>query len=79
MAVYAFEPPRVSADDTLGRLLRPVAVSLYRNGNDVVPMIPRVIHDWQHPALLISGGRAALPIPNIEDHYMERVLEWISA
>jgi hypothetical protein len=73
-AVYGFEPPRVSTDDTLGRLLARVSVMLYRNGNDVVPMIPRIIHDWQHPVALTAIGTPILPVPNIEDHYMERIL-----
>ena len=74
--VYAFEPPRVSADGTLAALLQAhgVALHLYRNGEDVVPLVPRVLHPWQHPGPLIEIGRPSLPVPNVEDHFIERVI-----
>ena len=76
-AVYGFEPPRVSADGTLGNLLKAhgVQVNLYRNGQDVVPMVPRLLRAWQHPAPLIEIGRAAWPMPNVEDHKLVRVIQ----
>lgn len=76
-AVYGFEPPRVSADPTLANLLSAhgVQVSLYRNGQDVVPLVPRLLRPWQHPAPLIEIGRAAWPIPNVEDHKLARVIQ----
>ena len=76
-AVYGFEPPRVSADGTLGNLLKAhgVQVNLYRNGQDVVPLVPRLLRAWQHPAPLIEIGRAAWPMPNVEDHKLVRVIQ----
>ena len=76
-AVYGFEPPRVSADPTLANLLSAhgVEVNLYRNGQDVVPMVPRLLRAWQHPAPLIEIGRAAWPMPNVEDHKIARVIQ----
>lgn len=80
-AVYGFEPPRVSADGALGRLLAAhgVAVMLYRNGEDVVPLVPRLLHDWQHPAGLVEIGSPSLPVPNVEDHQIERVIAALAA
>lgn len=76
-AVYGFEPPRVSADATLANLLSAhgVQVNLYRNGEDVVPLVPRLLHPWQHPAPLIEIGHAAWPVPNVEDHKLARVIQ----
>ncbi len=76
-AVYGFEPPRVSADDVLAKLLTAhgVQVNLYRNGEDVVPLVPRLLHSWQHPAPLIEIGHAAWPVPNVEDHELTRVIQ----
>lgn len=76
-AVYGFEPPRVSADGTLTALLTAhgVQVNLYRNGQDVVPLVPRLLRPWQHPAPLIEIGRAAWPVPNVEDHKLARVIQ----
>ncbi|WP_133678637.1 lipase family protein [Paludibacterium purpuratum] len=75
-AVYAFEPPRVSADGTLAALfkLHGVALYLYRNGEDVVPLVPRITEDWQHPGELMAIGKASVPIPNVEDHFIDRVI-----
>ncbi|QCP50138.1 lipase [Trinickia violacea] len=79
--VYAFEPPRVSVDDTLGALLQAngVQVHLYRNGEDVVPLVPRLLHPWQHPGPLTPIGTPSLPVPNVEDHFIERVIAALSA
>lgn len=76
-AIFAFEPPRVSADPTLRALLiaHGVDIRLYRNGNDIVPMIPRIFNDWQHPAPLIAIGEANHPFPNVDDHSIDRVIE----
>ncbi|QMV32433.1 hypothetical protein 8G_00039 [Ralstonia phage Hyacinthe] len=76
-AVYGFEPPRVSVDGTLASLLiaHGVQVNLYRNGADVVPLVPSLLHAWQHPAQLIEIGKASLPIPNVRDHALERVIQ----
>jgi triacylglycerol lipase len=71
IAVYGFEPPRVSSDMSIRTLLANVPVHLYRNGNDIVPTVP-----WgcYHAALLIGIGKPLLPIPNVSDHLMQRVL-----
>lgn len=76
-AVYAFEPPRVSVDDTLAALFAAhgVQVNLYRNGGDIVPMLPRLRHAWQHCAPLNQIGKSSLPVWNEEDHPIERVIE----
>jgi triacylglycerol lipase len=71
IAVYGFEPPRVSKDIGVRALLTNVPVHLYKNGNDAVPDIPL---GWNHAALLTHIGKAALPIPNVEDHMLDRVL-----
>lgn len=75
-AVYAFEPPRVSADGTLAALFAEHGVDLVltQNGNDVVPDVPRLIEPWQHPAPLRRIGRAALPFPNVDDHLIAHVV-----
>ena len=79
-AIFAFEPPRVSINNTLSNLFREnhVDVFLYRNGYDVVPMVPRVLHSWQHCGPLINIGEPFLPVPNIEDHDINRVIEALS-
>ncbi len=75
-AVYAFEPPRVSACGTLAALFaaRGVALTLTQNGNDVVPEVPRMLAPWQHAAPLQRIGRPALPCPNIDDHLIAHVI-----
>ena len=80
-AVFAFEPPRVTIDDTLGQLLAEhgVPILMTRCGNDLVPMVPRLVHPWRHPAPLKPIGAAALPFPNVEDHLMARVVEAVRA
>ena len=75
-AVYAFEPPRVSRDGTLAALFAAhgVELHLYQNGEDVVPMVPRIPGDWQHPAPLQRIGRARFPFPNVDDHLIDHVV-----
>ncbi|MBP0589197.1 lipase [Paraburkholderia sp. LEh10] len=75
--VYAFEPPRVSVDGTIAALLqaRGVQLHLYRNGLDIVPLVPpSLVHTWQHPAPLIAIGKPSLPVPNVADHSIDRVI-----
>jgi hypothetical protein len=76
MAVYGFEPPRVSVDGTIGALLAEhgVKVYLYRNGEDLVPLVPRLLHVWQHPAELIAIGTPSEPLPNVTDHMIDNVI-----
>lgn len=75
-AVYAFEPPRVSACGTLAALFAAhgVQLMLTQNGNDVVPEVPRLLSDWQHPAPLRRIGNPALPFPNVDDHLIAHVV-----
>lgn len=70
VAVYGFEPPRVSPDMSARVALRTVDVKLYRNGLDIVPTLPP---DWRHAAMLIPIGKPALPILNTIDHEIARV------
>ena len=74
--VWAFEPPRVSADTTLAQLfhVHGVELHLYRNGLDVVTDVPRLLEDWQHPAPLQLIGHASVPFPNVEDHLIANVI-----
>ena len=79
--VYAFEPPRVSADGVLAALFKAhgVQLHLYRNGNDIVPLVPRLLEDWRHPGELASIGTASEPFPNTTDHEMVRVIAALPA
>jgi triacylglycerol lipase len=70
-AAHGFEPPRVSPDMSARIALARVDVRLYRNGLDIVPTLPP---DWRHAAQLIPIGKAALPIPNVIDHQIGRVI-----
>ncbi|MEI7296572.1 lipase family protein [Paraburkholderia tropica] len=72
IAVYAFEPPRVSPNLTIRTLLSKVPVHLYKNGNDIVPDVP---FGWNHAALLVHIGTPLLPLPNIRDHAIARVIQ----
>jgi triacylglycerol lipase len=76
VAVYGFEPPRVSPDLSVRALLAKVPVNLYRNGLDLVTDLPP---NWQHAALLTPIGKPALPFPNIRDHMLARVIAALSA
>jgi triacylglycerol lipase len=72
VAVYGFEPPRVSPDLTIRTLLAKVPVHLYKNGLDIVPDVPP---GWHHAALLTHIGKPALPFPNVQDHAIARVIQ----
>jgi hypothetical protein len=73
VSVYAFEPPRLCADDVLAGLLRAAQVPLYatRNGNDIVTQLPV---NLMLPCDLTAIGRASLPLPNVTDHGIDRVI-----
>lgn len=75
-AVYGFEPPRVSPGIGVRSLLAKVPVHLFKNGNDLVPDVPL---GWSHAALLTHIGKPALPIANIEDHKIARVIAALPA
>ncbi|WP_430229786.1 lipase family protein [Paraburkholderia tropica] len=70
-AVFGFEPPRISPDLGVRTLLSKVPVHLYWNGLDIVPSLPL---DWHHAALPVHIGKPALPIPNVVDHQISRVI-----
>lgn len=76
LAIFAFEPARCSIDSTLAELFKAngVDVRIYHNGNDVVPMVPRLLHPWQHPAPVTAIGVASETIPNVPDHMMTSVI-----
>lgn len=76
VAVYAFEPPRVSVDDTLAKLFQAHSVKLIltNHGNDVVPMVPRAVGDWRHPGELLPIPGAKHWFPNVDDHMMDGVI-----
>lgn len=71
VAVYGFEPPRVSTGIGARVALQNVPVHLYRNGRDVVPDVPL---GWQHGGLLNDIGAASSVLPNVQDHMLARVL-----
>lgn len=75
-AVFGFEPPRVSPDMSARVALARVDVRLYRNGLDIVPTMPP---DWRHASTLIRIGKPALPIPNVIDHEVGRVIAALAA
>jgi len=76
--VYAFEPPRLCADGVMADLFRGKQVPWYatRNGNDLVTQIPWML---TLPAPLTHIGQAALPIDNIADHGINRVIVALGA
>jgi hypothetical protein len=72
VAVFGFEPPRVSPDLGIRTLLAKLPVHLYKNGNDIVPDIPL---GWHHAALLTHIGKPDLPLGNVRDHAIARVIQ----
>jgi hypothetical protein len=79
-AVFGFEPPRVSTDPILGTILAAHNVKLLLTwyGEDVVPMVPRILHKWQHPAPLTRIGKESSCVPNVNDHAIENIVDWYS-
>jgi triacylglycerol lipase len=73
--VWAFEPPRVSPQIDIAGFLVDVPMTLYKNGNDIVPDLPP---DWEHAGLLTLIGKAELPFPNVADHMIARVIAALS-
>lgn len=71
VAVYGFEPPRVSTNGSVAAVLAKVPLNLYKNGNDIVPDLPP---DWHHAGPIRQIGHAVLPFPNITDHAIARVV-----
>lgn len=71
VAVYGFEPPCVSPDLGVRALLAKVPVHLYRNGLDIVTDVPL---GWHQSALLNHIGHPSVPVVNVEDHMLDRVI-----
>lgn len=76
--VYAFEPPRLAADDGLHMLLQAKQVPWYacRNGCDVVTQVPP---SMTLPGELTSIGGAVVPFDNMTDHSIDRVIDALAA
>lgn len=75
--VFAFEPPRVSCDRAMERIFAShpeCRTALTQKGEDVVPMVPRLVRAWRHPAALMRFGAATWPWPNTDDHPMAGVI-----
>jgi len=72
--VYAFESPRLCADQELPEVFKAVNLPWYatRNGEDVVTQIPL---GYSLPGRLTSIGHACVPFANIQDHNIGRVVE----
>ena len=72
VSCYAFEPPRVSADDVLqGVLAEAGPMYATRNGLDIVTDVPPELNQaWP----LLRIGIESAPIPNITDHEIGRVI-----
>lgn len=70
--VYGFEPPRVGLDMGIRTVLSGVPMFLFKNGLDIVPDLPP---GGIHAGLLTHGGSPAIPVPNLIDHGIARVIE----
>ncbi|MGC1550830.1 MAG: hypothetical protein WA777_20095 [Rhodanobacter sp.] len=71
--VYAFEPPRLCSDGIMAELLSTKQVPFYatRNGRDLVTQVPPML---TLPGELTLIGTPSLPIDNIADHNINRVI-----
>ena len=71
--VYAFEPPRLCADEGMASLLETKQVPFYatRNGRDLVTQIPLGL---TLPGPLTLIGTPSIPVDNIADHSIDRVI-----
>lgn len=76
VAVYAFEPPRISPDISIRTLLAKVPLKLYKNGLDLVPDVPP---GWNHAGLITAIGKPSYPFPNLADHSLSNVIDSLSA
>jgi len=75
-AVYGFEPPRVSTNGSVAAVLEKVPLSLFKNGNDIVPELPL---DWYHAGAIQKIGRPMFVFPNVTDHAIARVIAALTA
>ena len=75
LAVWGFEPPRIGPTFAIAHFLSAVPIYLYRHGSDPVPDLPL---GWQHAAPLTHIGAPAEIMPDIRDHYIERVIAALS-
>jgi triacylglycerol lipase len=65
-SVYGFAPPKVSPQNTINTVLARTQMFLFRNGNDVVPIVPPL---WYRGSPAIQQiGKPSLPFPNLKDH-----------
>jgi hypothetical protein len=69
VAVYGFEPPRISPGCGPRAALAHVPLWLYKNGGDIVPDLPL---GWKHGGTLEFIGTPAPP--NLADHRIARVI-----
>lgn len=71
IAVWCFEPPRVSPTMGVRTLLAKVPVHVYANGSDPVPNVPL---GWNQSALVTHIGKPAGIVPIIADHLLPTVM-----
>ena len=71
--VWAFDPAHLCADDALVNIFSHynVDIRITHHGLDVVPIVPRILAPWRHPAPVVQFGKPLWPIHNIEDHYLK--------
>ena len=79
-AVYAFEPPRISTDHLIHKLLIDNGVKLYifRNGRDAITQTPMAVPGWSWNEIpLIHVGDQTELFENIVDHNILNVIDSI--
>lgn len=71
--VYAFEPPRICADEVLADLFRAKSVPWFatRNGHDIVTQLPPLL---SLPGPLTRIGKPSFSLDNLTDHSIDRVI-----
>lgn len=76
--VYAFEPPRLAADDGLHTLLQATKIPWYacRNGHDIVTQVPP---NMTLPGPLTAIGAASATFDNPADHSIDKVIAALPA
>ena len=76
--IYAFEPPKFCLDGVMADLIKSKGIPFYacRNGHDLVTQVPP---NMTLPGPLIQIGKPALPVDNIVDHDINRVISALQA
>lgn len=71
--IFAFEPPRICGDEVMAALFHAEQVPFYatRNGRDLVTQVP---FELTLPGPLTLIGTPSLPVDNIADHNIDRVI-----